>query len=568
MKEITLDGLTDEQLQAEAQLLISMIRAKYPRLDLRRGTVLRDLLIDADAAVGAWFAAQADEQRLSSSLLTLSERAAAGEELDQTDVNAALSNFNMKSVSGTKAKGYVKVLVSSGDVRHTVLSGVQFKTVDDLYFTVTQDITAATKPVAGEVLQTETLTGSFWYLVPVEAAEVGARGNLAQGLALEPTMALADFLSASAYSTFSGGSDLEELDKTIDRIKPSLSVRNLTSKTAVEAQLRDRYDDSENPIVAVSVCGYGNSAQRRDKHNLFGTAVGGRADIYVRNFTDLPVSENSSMFGVIEEGSFTAFDDSNDGIVGTASFTIPIHHAAVKGAVNGDSPIPGAIFVYSVSDPDSSALASYRFETTYSGDVTDVWHDFLTNEENVPELANTVWRDLTLKVFDVPVTEDEKEEGQKRFRVTVVALPAAQDMQDYVDDGLVRNVAADYVVRGPMLVNMSVNAVVRYRYATGFDVDKAKAEICKYVNSTGFQGRMTRSEISAILMNLGASSVDLFDENEMLYGYVYDAAGNKYELTGDALDIDVVANPKNMLTVDTAVFVIEPKNIQITTVAV
>lgn len=550
MKEITLDSITDEQLQEEAQLLVTMIRTRYPKLDLRRGTVLRDLLIDADAAVGAMFAAQADEQRQSSSLLKLSERAEAGEEIDQDDVNAILSNFNMESVSGTKAKGYVRVVVSSNTSSHVILAGVKFKTVDDVFFTVTSDTTASNNPGNGEVKQYESGPGldTFWYLVPVEADATGANGNLGQGLALEPTTALADFVSASAYAAFSGGSDLEALDKTVDRIKSSLAVRALTTESAVEAQLRDRYDNTENPIVAVSVCGYGNAAQRRDKHNLFGVAVGGRADIYVRNFTELPLADNTSVTGMLTK-------DHGDG---TADFHIEIPHTAV----------PGAIFVYSVSDPASEALSSYLFDVSYAGSISGNWHDFRITDTDVHELANTVWRDTSIDVREVPVTQEELEAGEKQFRVILSALPAAQSIQDHVDDGLVRNVAADYVIRGPMIVNMSVNAVVRYRYSMGFDTSKAIAEVCRYVNTTGFVGRMTRSEISSILIGLGAVSVDLYDENEMLYGYVYDAYGIKHELTGDALDVSLVESPEGMLTKDTAVFVLEPRNVQITAVAV
>ena len=571
MREITLDSLTDDQLRSEAQLLINMIRVKYPRLDLRRGTVLRDLLIDADAAVGALFSAQAEEQRQSSSLLTLSERANSGVEIDDSDVNAALSNFNMKSVSGTRARGYVRVSVSSGDVSHTVLSGVQFKTVDDVFFTVTESTVATNEPASSdsskEVKQYATGTGTYWYLVPVEADEPGSAGNIEQGLALEPTTALSDFVSASAYSTFSGGSDLESLDRTIDRIRPSLSTRNLTTKSAVEACLRDRYDDGDNPIVAVSVCGYGNAAQLRDKHNLFGVAVGGRADIYVRNFTELPVSDNANCSGTLVDGSFAPYDDGSE-YAGIGDFEIYIPHESDPSSQSGNEGVPGVIFVYSVSDPDANALASYRFDVQYSGDVSDSWHDFQVSPDNVGELANTAWRDLTILVKGVPVTQDEFTYRRKQFRVVLAALPAIESMQGYVDDGLVRNECADFVVRGPMIVNMSVNAVVRYAYSTGFDVDKARDEICGYVNTTGFQGRITRSEISAILMRNGASSVDLFDENSMLYGYVYDASGKKHELTGDALDIDSIADPKAMLTADTVVFVLEPKNVQIRTIAV
>jgi len=541
MREITLNSLTQEQLSSESQMLINMIRTKYPKLDLRRGTVLRDLLVDADSAVGAMFAAQADEQRLSSSLMELSRRAAAGEEISTDDVNAVLSNFNMESISGTVARGYVRVFVSD-DGEHTILSGVKFHTIDGVSFTVSEDVTASMDPGEGEVKQFQGVS-NYWFLVPVVADEVGSNGNLDQGVSLESDTAIVGFVSASAYKKFSGGSDLEELDKTVDRIKSSLSVRALTTETAVESQLRDRFDATDNPIVAVSLCGYGNEAQIRDKHNLFGVGVGGRVDVYVRNFTDLPVAQAVSKTGRLND------DD---------TFTIDISHVD----------FPGMISVYSVSDPDTNALSSYSFSVKYSADVSSTWHDISVSEDSVRETANTVWRDATVTVSEVPVTDEDRLAGSKEFRVEVVSLPAASQIQSYVDDGLVRNVGSDFVVRGPMIVNTSVNAVVRYPYSVAFDVEEAKSEICKYVNTSGFVGRLTRSEIASILRNLGATSVDLYNENEMLYGYVYDADGVKHEMSGDALDVELVKSAKNMLTKDTAVFVLEQKNVQITTIPI
>ena len=413
-------------------------------------------------------------------------------------------------------------------------------------------MTASTDPgqYDGLVEQHKTGTGTYWYLVPVEAEELGASGNIAQGTALEPASALSDFVSAAAYNAFSGGSDVESLQETVDRIKQSLSLRGLTTGVSVEAQLRDAYDDGDHPIVAVSVCGYGNPAQRRDKHNLFGVSVGGRADIYVRNFTYLPVSDVSSFTGTVVDRDY-ADDYTRDFLISVPGSTVP-----------------GLIYVYSVSDPYTNALASYRFETSFSGDVSGVWHDIQISGDDVHELANTVWRDTLILAKGVPVTEDELESGSKQFRVSIVALPDAANIQELVDNGLVRNVASDFIVRGPMVVNMSVNAAVRYRFSTDFNTDRAKAEICKYVNRSGFPGRVTRSEISSILIGMGAVSVDLFDENDMLSGYVYDAFGNRHDLNGDALDIDDIENPEAMLTSDTTVFVVEPSNIQIRTTAV
>ena len=542
MREITLDSLTDEQLDDKSRLLIDMLRTKYPKLDLRRGTVLRDLLVDTDAAIAAWLSAQAEEQRASSSLLELSRRADSGEKVDASDVDAILSNFNMKAKEGTKAKGYVRISVSRGS-DHTVLEGTRFLTSDDRAFVSTEDVSASTTS-SGQALQRKSASG-WWYLVPVEAEEPGSDGNLTKGTALEPNTALADFVSASVYSAFSGGSDVESLDGTVSRIRPSLSVRALTSPGAIEAQLRDAFDETESPVVAVSVCGFGDPAQHRDQHNLFGVSVGGRVDVYVRNFTDLPLYRTAPMTGrrVSEV----------DG--GAASYEISVSHAGV----------PGIISVHSVLDAGADGLSSYAFDTQFSADVSGTWHDFKVSAADAHETANTVWRDAKIVVSGVPaLAPDGATIDEKSFQVGIVALPKANELQALVDDPVVRNAGTDTVVRGPMVVNVSVNAIARCPASRPMDVDAAKVAVRDYINGTGFVGRLTRSEISSILRDFGATSVDLRDENAMLYGYVRDAFGRLKELSGDALDLDSLHDPRSLLTRNTAVFVAEPENIRIT----
>lgn len=544
MKTITLSDLTDDQLASKSELMVNMVRSRFPNLDLRRGTVLRDLLVDTDAAIAAWFSEQADEQRKASSLSIQARRAKEGEEVDPDDVNAILSNFNMKSVEGTKAKGYVRVVVKSGN-SHSVLSGLVFKTADGVSFASTEDVTASMNPVEGETRQYKSATG-WWYLVPVEAVNPGLNGNLPAGTALEPEVMLADFTSASAYSTFSGGTDFESLDQTVERIKPSLSVRSLTSATAVESGLRDAFDDTDNPIIAISVCGFGDAAQHRDKHNLFGVSTGGRADVYVRNFKGLPVAKSLPFTGRM----------TGDPVNGSASYVITVDSKTV----------PGVISAYSVTDADEDALSSYKFSTRYTPALDNTWHDFDTSSD-IHELANTIWRGMELTVSGVPVLQDS-DQKEREFRVDVVALPAATDLQAVLDDDAMRNIGSDFIVRGPFIVNVSVNAVVRYKSSRLFDSDGAKTAIYDYINGTGFVGRLTRSEITSILRDYGAVSVDLHDENAMLYGYVRDANDVVHELSGDALDLSVIRDAKSLLTENTTVFVVESKNIQITTIPV
>lgn len=536
MKTISIDDITQAKFDEQEAVMINMIRAKYPRLDLRSGTVLRDLLVKPDSAVGSVFSMQAEEQRNCSSIQRLLEREEAGEEIDAEDVNAILSNFNMESISGTPATGVVKVVVSNEN-NCTLLEGFEFSTITGETFRVTKTTTATLSPIDDSQTRLFDNVTSYWFLVQVECTENGSAGNIGQGTALEPDGEIMYFVSATAYGTFSGGSDVEDLSKTVGRIKQSLSVRGLVNRTAIESQLRDAFDGTEHPIVAISVCGYGNEAQRRDKHNAFGVAVGGRSDIYVRNFTYLPT------VSITAEGTL---DES-----GKYSITIPA------------SVTPGMYAVYRVSDPETDALASYLHEDVWFADgVEGTWHD-IDVSKSPAEVFGTVYRGVRILV-----SETGSEEPEKTFRVELVAAPDLSRIQAYLDSDSVRNTGSDFIARTPVVVNVSISAVARYEYSSSFDPQSAISKICEYVNTSGFTGRLTRSEIATILKNMGAKSVDLFNENEMLYGYGYDAYGRMFELHGDALDADNVRSGEGMVTRDTCVFVVNPENVQIKAIPV
>jgi hypothetical protein len=108
------------------------------------------------------------------------------------------------------------------------------------------------------------------------------------------------------------------------------------NKTAAEGMLRSEFDSGDYPIVAVSTVGYGNMAQRRDKHNLFGVGVGGRIDLYVRNFSDL-YSVTKTVYGRLDGVS-------NGG--GTYKLTL------------SPADFPGGCWVKSVADPFASGSSS------------------------------------------------------------------------------------------------------------------------------------------------------------------------------------------------------------------
>ena len=547
MKKITLADISQEDFDSAAETVVSGIKAFNGRLDTRDGTVLRDLLVNPEAAIEAVTSGQIAEARKSSSLKRLKEAQDAGESIDQDDVDAILSNFNIKPHSGTPAKGLVKIVVADGTVAYSVPEGAVFSTADGRAYTADSQVVASLADVSNpSVTPTTTLyqgAAGWFFLVPVTASEVGAGGNVSQGTSLTPESRVPSFVMAEAYKDFCGGSDVEPIGDVIKSIPSGLSIRGFVSKTAVEGMLRGEFDEGEHPIVAVSAVGYGNPAQRRDKHNLFGVGVGGRIDVYVRNFTD-PFTATLTMNGTkIQDGKYL--------------IEVP------PGA------FPGSCWIKSVSDPFSSegtedVLSTLAFSAERSADISGTWHDI---DGSVPAKAaiesfNTVWQGFRVFLDEVPADLEDGWSDVRKFKVTAYCMPLAKEVQDFVDRDDVRSVSTDVVVRCPIVCSVSVNAVASYDPKNPLDESLAKSRIRTYINNLGFVGRLTRSEVVQILKNLGAVSVEMPNQ-DMLFGELYDAAGERHVLSGDALDISSIEDGAAMLTKDTVVFCAEERNVQI-----
>lgn len=549
MKTITLSDITQDDFDAAAETVVAGIKAYNRKLDTRGGTVLRDLLVNPEAAIEAVASGQISEVRKSSSLKLLKDAQDSGEDIDQEDVDAILSNFNVKSGAGTYAKGIVKVVVSDGTVAYSLPEGAVFSTSDGVEFAVDSQVVAIAKDVQSQTVRstTELYKGAagWFFLVPVTATEVGDGSNIQAGTSVTTEARVASFVMAEAYKDFCGGSDVKPLGDVIKSIPAGLSIRGFVSRTATEGMLRDEFDGGDNPIVAVSTVGYGDGAQRRDRHNIFGIGVGGRIDVYVRNFTDANTKT------VTVKGKHKPNDGDPDGVYG-----IEI----------SPGELAGACWIKSVSDPYSAGdaedvLSTLAFSASRTADVSGTWHDF--DRKSVPEAFNTVWQGFSIRLSDVPADVDGTVWSDERdFKVTAYCLPQASELQEYVDRDDVRSVSTDVVVRCPVMCSVSVNANVYYDPKTPIDSGVASSMIRSYINGLGFVGRLTRSEIVQILKNLGAVSVEM-PRDDMLSGVMHDAFGNRIVLSGDALDVATVENEEAMLTRGTVVFFAEERNVQV-----
>lgn len=561
MRKIGLEDITQADFDAAADVVSSGIKAYNRKLDVRAGTVLRDLLVDPEAAIESVTSGQIAEARKASSLKLLQEAQEGGEEIDQEDVNAILANFNITPSGGRRAKGVVKVVVADGTVAHSVPAGFVFRTIDGLEFASDNAVNAIpdsfpSSSYASDRVRLYEGAAGWFFLVPVTAVEYGAAGNIGQGTSLVPDTSMSMFVMSEAYKAFDGGSDAQSVASVMESIPSGLSIRGFVNKTAVEGMLRAEFDSGNFPVVAVSSVGYGNAAQIRDRHNLFGVAVGGRVDVYVRNFSDL-----FTMTAVLV-GKAVPDSSSSGGEDGRYVIDVP------------PGVFPGACWIKSVSDPyrdgyGEDVLSSFVFDASRTADVSGTWHDF--DRSNAPvEAFNSVWQGFRIALKEVTpnLNTDDSSSGndgwsaEREFKVTAWCLPQAAELQAYVDREDVRSVSTDVVVRCPIVCSVSVNAVVRYDPKKPMDEAGAMYAIRSYINGRGFVGRLTRSEIVQVLKNLGAVSVEM-PEQDMLYGELHDAFGVRHVLSGDALDVSDIEDGQAMLSPDTVVFAAEPENVQI-----
>lgn len=540
--------LTEDAHAAAVEAAVDLLRTKHPDLDLRAGTAVRALVVEPGAVLDASMRDVVNRLRTALSLNAMAREATVPRE----DAEAVLSNFGVALGGGTKATGRVRVnLVAVAPV--TLRAGVFFTSEDGISFVVTETVSAAFEPAAGEERIRAAEDGSFYFTVPVEAVEVGANGNIRQGHALSTTAMVANYDSAEAWSDFSGGEDGESVAAAVARIPSALSSRGMTNALSVRARFAASLPDP-SVLRAVSCVGHRDRAMLRDKHNPLGLAVGGRVDVYARLF-DAPGVVSFEVTGTLDH-----VETDEDG-TGVYRIVLPAYpgFSAVK-------------FVGPADQPDRQGSLQYELiRTAVEGATND--HDFDTSSDTC-EIAWSAYQGAELLVRDssdygshVVTAAATERPATKAFKVDLFWTDGIRALQSLVDDPAVRNVAADYVVRAPALCLVSMTADVRLRPGVAVTARGLAEAVEAYINTRSFTDRLTRSELANILLQNGAESVDLSAGGMYLGGRVCGADGRWYFTEGDALDLTDLGPDRAMVTPGTTVFASEPGSVQITIAA-
>jgi len=340
---ITISG---SDVTTAANFLEQFLTDQVPEGDFTDGTAMRDIAIQAIAAVVAFLRADAAQIRQMQSLITVESATGGDQEALADAVTGIMSNFFVKPKGGTKSRGFA-IGHASQQVDIFISTSIQFTYAPGLVFVV--DNTDTLFIPSSELIPIIDSDGSvldYEFKIPLVAVATGVAYNVAPGL-------FSSFDRFNPYvthientTTYSGGKGPETVDEILERAPTAVSVRNLINDRSIEATLEDNFDG----IEAILVVGMGEPEMQRDVVPTIAPNlrfhVGGSVDIYLR--TSLVETSFTGAVGALfarPDGITTIFRD------GAVSFAA-VEPGDIIRITAGLATVPAEFLVTEISGTD------------------------------------------------------------------------------------------------------------------------------------------------------------------------------------------------------------------------
>jgi hypothetical protein len=251
------------------RFFILYLKDRYPELDLRRGTAVRDLVLAPLAELFAGLIAKIWQYEA-----LFRGELPEDDELYERFIETLGKNLLVNRKYGMRASGRVRVYVAKRKV-YKVPQGTKFYITPNLYLLATEEYT-----YLPEELQFNSLENAWFFEVPVVAPEPGSDYNTEAGAKVEVEPFDPYILFAETAEPITGGEDIESIEHYRQRIGKALTTRTLVSPRAIVTTLMETFDD----LLVVTPIGFGDPEMWRDWktfENVY-AHVGGHADIWLK----------------------------------------------------------------------------------------------------------------------------------------------------------------------------------------------------------------------------------------------------------------------------------------------
>lgn len=240
----SVDDVTAAELLAK-----QILEAKFPDLDLREGTGLRDLVLRPTAYAMALLKAANDYYFANNTLRGVNDST------DTEIVDDILSNWFVTRHTGNQAIISAR-LYFAVQKNITVPSSTYFSTDNTLRFFPTSTLTFPANALSYDSYQNE------WYLdVELIAEQAGSSYNIGEGSLLYFTNFDPYFLHADINFLSIEATDPETNSQFISRSKSAVSTRNLINNPSVVSNLQESF----NTLTRIVPVGMGDSDMIRDQ---------------------------------------------------------------------------------------------------------------------------------------------------------------------------------------------------------------------------------------------------------------------------------------------------------------
>lgn len=280
MSTITIDA---SDVSTAADFLQQFLTDEVTDGDFSKGTALRDLAVQAIAAVVAFLRADAAQIREMQSLVTVQAAVGTGDADALRDaVSGILSNFFVTLKGGGKARGFA-IGHATQQVDVFIATSIRFTFTQGVIFVVdSTDTLFIPKEELVPIVDADGAVLDYEFRIPLVAIATGETYNIEPGLFTAFDRFNPYVTRIETTATFSGGKGPETVAEVLARAPTAVSVRNLVNARSIEATLDDNFDG----IEALLVVGMGDPEMQRDI--VPGIAptlkfhVGGCVDIYLR----------------------------------------------------------------------------------------------------------------------------------------------------------------------------------------------------------------------------------------------------------------------------------------------
>ena len=267
--EVSQDEILQAELAAE-----KILEARYPDLDLRQGTGLRDLVIRPSATLLALVNKAVIYYFSQNTLPGITDNSPT------EIVDKILSNWFVERKAGKKSVISARLFFAT---KKNVTIGTEIFFSPD---NTKKFYPISTYSFSPDELQYEIFTGEYFVDIDLIADKEGTEYDLTSGSLLYFSNFDAYFLRGEINYLREMASVTETNTNFIARTKTAVSTRNLINVPSIDSRLREDFDY----ITSVTTVGYGDQEMYRDQVSVLAPPavdpilihIGGKTDVYTR----------------------------------------------------------------------------------------------------------------------------------------------------------------------------------------------------------------------------------------------------------------------------------------------